>query len=93
MKPSESTPHSPIHAPGLRVAIVVSRFNEEITNKLLEGARQSLAASEVADHEISVIDVPGAIELPQAVLWSVESLGVDAVIALGCVIRGETSHY
>lgn len=80
-------------APGRRFALVVSRFNEEITEELLEGARACLLQHDVAEEDVEVFGVPGAWELPQAARAVVEAGVHDAVIALGCVIRGETPHF
>jgi 6,7-dimethyl-8-ribityllumazine synthase len=80
-------------AKGLRVAVVRSRFNEPVTARLLEGALEALRASGVADGDVSVLEVPGAVELAFAARLAVEKLGVDAVVCLGAVIRGETDHY
>jgi 6,7-dimethyl-8-ribityllumazine synthase len=76
-------------ARGLRFAIVVSRFNSDITGKLLEGARQAL--HEAAAQTVDVFYVPGAFELPLAAKHLAESY--DAIVALGAVIRGETPHF
>ena len=74
----------------LRIAVVTSRFNEEITTKLEEGAFDLL---EEVGAEILSVRVPGAIEIPLAVQALLDSKKVDGVVALGAVIRGETSHY
>lgn len=78
---------------GLRVCLVVSRFNEPVTSRLEEGARRTLEAAGVAAGDIEVYHVPGAWELPLAVHRILERGGCDAVVALGCVIRGETPHF
>lgn len=80
-------------APGCRFAIVVSTFNEEITSGLLRGARAALAEASVRDEDIDVIRVPGAFEIPLAAQRVAENGGVDAVICLGCLIKGETMHF
>jgi len=78
---------------GRRVALVVARFNGAITERLVEGARDCLVRHGVADGDIDVIRVPGAWELP-AVTSRVAGLHRhDAIIALGCVIRGATPHF
>ena len=81
------------NARGLKVGIVVSRYNEFITGNLLTGALEVLGEYGVEEGDLKVIKVPGAFELPQAAkkLCSTESF--DAVICLGAVIRGETSHF
>lgn len=73
-----------------KVAIVVSRFNEEITEKLQEGALNYL--EECENVHIELFKVPGAVEIPLTCQWVLEK-GFDGVVALGAVIRGETSHY
>lgn len=77
---------------GLKVAIVVSRFNEFVTGKLLDGALDALARHGVDDGDITVVRVPGALEIPPAARILAGS-GVSAVICLGAVIRGETPHF
>jgi 6,7-dimethyl-8-ribityllumazine synthase len=76
-----------------RVAIVVSRYNERITRRLLDGAREALRDGGVADAAIDVLWVPGAFELPVAAEASAASGRYTAIVALGCVIRGETPHF
>ncbi|MDD3535325.1 MAG: 6,7-dimethyl-8-ribityllumazine synthase [Candidatus Cloacimonetes bacterium] len=78
---------------GYRIAIVVSRFNESISGKLLDGALDCLIRSEVKDEDISVIWVPGAFEIPLAAQKAAEKPEIDAVICLGAVIRGGTPHF
>jgi 6,7-dimethyl-8-ribityllumazine synthase len=77
---------------GLRVAIVVARFNEIVTTALLDGAVQALAHAGVADDDVTVVWVPGAFEIPTAAARLART-GVDAVVCLGAVIRGETAHF
>lgn len=77
----------------IKVGIVVARFNEFITSKLLGGALDSLARHGVKDDDIAVAWVPGAFEIPLIAGKMAESGKYDAVIALGAVIRGSTSHY
>ena len=79
-------------ATGGRFGIVVARFNESITSRLLEGAVQTLAKHGVADEAIDVAWVPGAFEIPTAAQQMAVSGRYAAVICLGAVIRGETSH-
>jgi 6,7-dimethyl-8-ribityllumazine synthase len=76
-----------------RFALVVSRFNEAITNRLLDGARSALLEAGAAADRIVAYHVPGAFELPQAARRAAETGNYDAVVCLGCVIRGETPHF
>lgn len=78
---------------GLRIAIVVSRFNDFITSRLLEGAQNELRRNGVFEEGVDVAWVPGAVEIPLACKKMAESGRYDAVVALGAVIRGATSHY
>lgn len=78
---------------GLRIGVAVSRFNHEITERLLHGALSCLAEQGVAGTDIIVLRVPGAWELPLAARWLLDHADADAVVALGCVIRGETPHF
>lgn len=78
---------------GMKVGIVVSRFNEFLTSKLLGGAEDTLRRHGVPDEDITVAWVPGAFELPFIAKKMAESKKYDAIIALGVVIRGSTSHY
>ena len=80
-------------AAGLRFAIVVSRFNEEVTSGLLAGARRALAAASVDDDHVDVIHVPGAFEIPLAAERAAETGRFDAIVCLGCLIKGETMHF
>ena len=78
---------------GLKVAIVVSRFNRAVTEALLEGAHQGLLASGVASDDICVFGVPGAFEITLATERCASSRRFDAVVCLGAVVRGETPHF
>jgi 6,7-dimethyl-8-ribityllumazine synthase len=80
-------------ASGLRVALVVSRFNADITDRLLEGARRALLEHGGHERDLSVVTVPGAWELPQTAARAVASGAYDAIVTLGCVIRGDTPHF
>ena len=75
------------------MAIVVSRFHEHITGKLLESAREALRRADIPDRDIDVTWVPGAFELPVVAEAAAASEQFDAIVALGCVIRGETPHF
>jgi 6,7-dimethyl-8-ribityllumazine synthase len=78
-------------ANGLRFAIVASRFNDEIVDGLLKGALECLARHGAAEDAIEVIRVPGAFEIPQTAQKIAQRF--DAVISLGCLLRGETPHF
>ncbi len=78
---------------GYRIALVVSRFNEFIGHKLMEGALDCLRRHEVKDEDISVIWVPGAFEIPLIAKEIALQQNIDAVICLGAVIRGATPHF
>ncbi len=84
---------SPSPPPGRRVAVIVSRFNEEVTTRLLEGARDALRRHRLPDSHVDVVWVPGAFELPVAAEAAAASERYDVIVALGCVIRGETPHF
>ena len=76
-----------------KFAIVVSRFNDFITSKLVDGALDCLLRHEVKDEDITLVKVPGAFEIPLAAQKLAESKKYDGVICLGAVIRGATTHY
>ncbi len=78
---------------GKKFGVVAARFNEFITNKLLGGTMDTLTRHGVADEDITVAWTPGAFEIPMVVQKMAESGEYDAVIALGCVIRGATPHF
>ena len=78
---------------GLRIALVAGRFNDFIVERLLEGALDCLRRHGVADKDLTVARVPGAFEIPVAARRLALSRKYDAVVCIGCVIRGETSHY
>jgi len=80
-------------ATGKKFGIVVSRFNEFITSKLLDGAIDSLVRHNADEKNISVAWVPGSFEIPSVALKLAESKKFDAVICLGCVIKGDTPHF
>lgn len=78
---------------GLRIGIVQARFNESITNALADACRGELRALGVKDDDVTHVFVPGALEIPLALEAMARKGGFDALIALGCVIRGETYHF
>ena len=85
----------PVNADGTgrRVAIVLSRFNFEIGAKLLAGATRALREHHVADADVKLVTVPGALETPLALQHLAQSRSFDALVAIGAVIRGETYHF
>lgn len=82
-----------LSAPGLRFGIVVSRFNSFITERLLAAAVDALERAGAVGKDVDVVRVPGAFELPLTAKKLAATGKYDALIAIGCVIRGETSHY
>jgi 6,7-dimethyl-8-ribityllumazine synthase len=78
---------------GLRVGIVRARFNDAITSKLAQACLAELERLEVDDTDIRHVTVPGALEIPIALKGMAESGDFDALVALGCIIRGETYHF
>lgn len=82
-----------LSAAGLRFAIVVARWNAVITDRLLQGALDALLRSGAAREQIRIVRVPGSWEIPAAARMLAQSGDFDALIALGCLIRGETAHY
>ncbi len=78
---------------GLRIAVVASRFNDHVTTRLLDGVRRGLTACSVAESDVLETWVPGAFELPFAAKTFARSTQIDGVVCIGCVIRGETTHY
>ena len=77
----------------LRFAIVVSRFNDFITDRLLAGALAAFAEAGVGKKQLEIVEVPGSFELPIAAKKMAATRRFDALICIGCVLRGETSHY
>jgi len=77
----------------LTIGIVQARFNADITNALAQACRAELLALGVTEKNITLVQVPGALEVPMALLGLAENLKYDALIALGCIIRGETYHF
>ena len=81
------------HASGRRFAIVVSGFHKEITDGLLRGARTVLSEAGVKDVDVTLVRVPGAFEIPLAARYLAASGRHDAVVCLGCLIKGDTMHF
>jgi 6,7-dimethyl-8-ribityllumazine synthase len=80
-------------AAGLRIAIIASRFNPEITEGLVRGAMDALRQAGAETANITLIRVPGAFEIPLVALSAARSKHYDGIVAIGCVIRGETAHF
>jgi 6,7-dimethyl-8-ribityllumazine synthase len=80
-------------ATGLRFAVVVARFNDFVTERLLEGALEALAAAGVAPEDVTTLRVPGSFEIPLAAQRAAETGRFAGVICLGCLIRGATPHF
>lgn len=78
---------------GRRIGVIVSRFNLNITKRLLDGCLKALLANGVKDSGIDVVWVPGAVEIPSACLWMARQRRYDALVALGAIVRGETAHF
>jgi 6,7-dimethyl-8-ribityllumazine synthase len=91
--PHRSPPAARTSTRQRRVVIVVSRFHEEITAKLLQSARDALRRGGIAESNVEIIWTPGAFELPVVAEAAAASERFDAIVALGCVIRGETPHF
>ncbi len=81
------------NAAGFRFALVVSRFNSFITDRLLAGAVDALGAAGADEENVTIVHVPGSFEIPVTAKKLAEGGRVDAVIAIGCILRGETSHF
>jgi 6,7-dimethyl-8-ribityllumazine synthase len=82
-----------LSASGLHFGIVVSRFNEFITDRLLRSAYDGLLRSGAREKDIDIVRVPGSFEIPSAARTLAETKKYDAIICLGCLIRGDTAHY
>lgn len=90
---SEFTPFKINSANHIRIGIVVSEWNDRITDSLLNGAEESLLEHGILQENILVKHVPGSFELPLGAKWMLEKTDVDAVICIGCIIQGETRHF
>ncbi|MDD5489090.1 MAG: 6,7-dimethyl-8-ribityllumazine synthase [Candidatus Moranbacteria bacterium] len=77
----------------LKIGIVVSQFNDNITGPMLEGALETLKENQVKEENIEIVWVPGSFEIPLACQKLAETKKYDALVAIGCVIKGETDHY
>src|SRR3954468_19491098 len=81
------------HAAGCRFAVVVSRFNEDVTAGLLQGALDTLEQAEVSADDITLVRVPGAFEIPLIAMRMAETGQFDAIVTIGCLIKGDTMHF
>src|SRR5215212_3626231 len=81
------------HAEGLRFGVIASRFNDEFVDGLLRGALDCLARHGARGDDVAVYRVPGAFEIPTVAAKIISEGGLDAVVALGCLLRGETPHF
>jgi 6,7-dimethyl-8-ribityllumazine synthase len=94
---SEGTPvdgrRRAVDGTGVRVAVIAARFHAEITDSLLDGAVSALSEHGDSDADVTAIRVPGAWELPQTAARAIATRRFDAIVTLGCVIRGETPHF
>lgn len=82
-----------LNGTGLRIALVAGRFNEVVVEKLVSGAADCLRRHGVADDDVEIAWVPGAYEIPLVARRLAESGRFDAIVALGCVVRGQTAHF
>jgi 6,7-dimethyl-8-ribityllumazine synthase len=93
MQASDNGADVPLDGEGLRIAIVRARFNDAITRKLEQACLAELATLGVADSDVKRLSVPGALEIPLLLKALAESEDYEALVAIGCVIRGETYHF
>jgi 6,7-dimethyl-8-ribityllumazine synthase len=92
-RPAEDAIEGDLNARGMRFGVVVSRWNSFITERLLQGALDGLRRSGCRKEDIGVVRVPGAFEIPSQARTLAQSGKYDAIVTLGCLIRGETTHY
>ena len=90
---SEFIPFEFSSANKVEIGIVVSEWNDRITDSLLDGAKKTLLECGVREEKIHVRHVPGSFELPLGAKWMLKHTNVDAVICIGCIIQGETRHF
>jgi 6,7-dimethyl-8-ribityllumazine synthase len=92
-RPSERAVEGELNARGMRFAVVVARWNSFITERLLQGALDALGRSGCRRQDVTVVRVPGSFEIPSQARTLAETGKYDAIITLGCLIRGDTTHY
>jgi len=93
MQRNKKSNNKTINGQKLKIGIVVSKFNSDITEKMLSGALGVLKKNKVREKNIKIVYVPGSFEIPLACLRMAQAKKYDALIALGCIIKGETAHY
>jgi 6,7-dimethyl-8-ribityllumazine synthase len=93
MQRNKKIKNKTINGSKLKIAIVVSRFNSDITEKMLAGALKVLEKNKVKKENIKIVHVPGSFEIPLSCLRLAKTKKYDALIAIGCVIKGETDHF
>lgn len=93
MKDAQRAPHENLSGEGLTIGVAYARFNAHITSSLLARCVEELVRLGVAHDDIKQVSVPGALELPLALQAMADTSDFDALIALGCVIRGDTYHF
>ena len=93
MQGSDTGSDVPLDGEGLRIAIVQARFNEPVTSQLVNSCVAELHALGVADEDITRVAVPGALEVPIALAALAKGDRYDALVAIGCIVRGETYHF
>jgi 6,7-dimethyl-8-ribityllumazine synthase len=91
--PHDARPSADLDGRGLRVAVLVALWYRELTDRLRAAALETLRSAGVAEDDVLVVEVPGAFELPQAAAYVARAGLADAIVALGCVVRGETPHF
>ncbi len=92
-KGTPASPEQRMNGKRLSIGMVQARFNESITNTLAEACKAELMELGVAEKNIDLVQVPGALEVPVALMAMADKLKYDALVALGCIIRGETYHF
>lgn len=92
-KPKAKIEHGGLSAAGFHFGVVVSRFNQFITDRLLAGALDALERAGASARQIEIVRVPGSLEIPIAAKKLAQTGRSEAIICIGCVLRGETSHY
>ena len=93
LRPPRTTIAGNLSAAGRKFGIVVSRFNEFITDRLLRSAYDGLLRSGAREQDIEIVRVPGSFEIPSAARTLAETMKYDAIICLGCLLRGDTAHF